>query len=174
MFSILSKTEISLTPFLIHHFETVPNSKKLLDDRWNVAIIGFKTTECIENIVKKGEIASKELTLYPTTYILNPFPNKPWFLRVCSTSLLKTLREKEKLLVTRNFSFSHSVFYPFGKLSAISIKFKIAVCLLFQFGSVQNMSFGKGLMTLRKTILKIIVRKWNKRTMMVLYRSPEY
>ena len=43
----------------------------------------------------------------------NPFPNKPWFLRVCSTSLLKTLWEKDKLLVTSNFSFSHSVFYPF-------------------------------------------------------------
>ena len=46
--------------------------------------------------------------------IFNPFPNKPWFLRVCSTSLLKTLWEKEKLLVTSNFSFSHIVFYPFG------------------------------------------------------------
>ena len=30
--------------------------------------------------------------------ILNPFPNKPWFLRVCSISLLKSLWEKEKLL----------------------------------------------------------------------------
>ena len=30
---------------------------------------------------------------------LNPFPNLPWFLPVCSTSLLKTLWEKEKLLV---------------------------------------------------------------------------
>ena len=38
---------------------------------------------------------------------VNPFPNKPWFLRVCSISLLKTLWEKEKLLVTSNFSFSH-------------------------------------------------------------------
>ena len=47
---------------------------------------------------------------------VNPFPNKPWFLRVCSTSLLKTLWEKEKLLVTSNFSFSHGLFYPFGKL----------------------------------------------------------
>ena len=46
-------------------------------------------------------------------WLLNPFPNKPWFLRVCSTCLLKTLREKEKLLVTSNFSFSHSVFYSF-------------------------------------------------------------
>ena len=31
--------------------------------------------------------------------LLNPFPNKPWFLHVSSTSLLKTLWEKEKLLV---------------------------------------------------------------------------
>ena len=76
---------------------------------------------------------------------VNPFPNKPWFLRVCSTSLLKTLWEKEKLLVTSNFSFSHSVFYPFGELSAIFIKFKIVFCKLFQFGRVENLSFGKGL-----------------------------
>ena len=61
----------------------------------------------------------------------NPFPNKPWFLRVCSTSLLKTLWEKEKLLVTSNFSFSHSVFYPYGELSAIFIKLEIVVCKLF-------------------------------------------
>ena len=45
---------------------------------------------------------------------VNPFPNKPWFLRVCSTSFLKRLRLKEKLLIRSNFSFSHSVFYLFG------------------------------------------------------------
>ena len=66
----------------------------------------------------------------------NPFPNKPWFLRVCSITLLKTLWEKEKLLVTSNFSFSHNVFYPFRELSAIFVKFKIVVCKLFQFGRV--------------------------------------
>ena len=38
---------------------------------------------------------------------VNPFPNKPWFFCVCSTSLLKTLWKKEKLLVSSNFSFSH-------------------------------------------------------------------
>ena len=79
--------------------------------------------------------------------VINPFPNKPWFLRVCCTSLLKTLWEKEKLLVTSNFSFSHSVFYPFRDLSAISIfiEIQIVVCKLFQFGRVQNLLFGKGL-----------------------------
>ena len=66
--------------------------------------------------------------------LLNPFPNKPLFLRVCSTNLLKTMWEKEKFLV--NFSFSHSVFYPFGELSVIFIKFEIVVCQLFQFGRV--------------------------------------
>ena len=35
-----------------------------------------------------------------------------------------------------NFSFSHSVFYQFGELSAIFIKFKIVVCKFFQFGKV--------------------------------------
>ena len=68
----------------------------------------------------------------------NPFPNKPLFLCVCSVILLKTLWEKEKLLVTSNFSFSHSVFYPFGELSAIFIKIKIVVCKLFQLGRVLN------------------------------------
>ena len=54
---------------------------------------------------------------------INLFPlNKPWFSRVCNRSLLKTLSEKDKLLVTSNFSFFHSVFYSFGELSSIFIK----------------------------------------------------
>ena len=68
--------------------------------------------------------------------LLNPFPNKPWFLRVCITGPLKTRWEKEKLLVTSNFSFSRSVFYQFDELSAICVKFNIVVCKLFQFGRV--------------------------------------
>ena len=76
--------------------------------------------------------------------LVNPFPNKPWFLCVCSTSPLKTLTsplktlwEKEKLLITSNFSFSHSVFYPFGELSAIFIKFEIVVFKNFVWKSLK-------------------------------------
>ena len=47
-----------------------------------------------------------------------PFPEQALFLHICCTSLLKTLWNKEKLLVTSNFSFSHSIFYPLGELSA--------------------------------------------------------
>ena len=59
--------------------------------------------------------------------------------------VLKTLWEKEKLLVMSNFSFSHSVFNPFEELSSIFIKFEIVVCKLLQFGKVETFSFGKGL-----------------------------
>ena len=46
---------------------------------------------------------------------VNPFPNKPWFLRVCITSLLKTLLEKEKLLVKSNFLLFHQCFVQGSK-----------------------------------------------------------
>ena len=65
-----------------------------------------------------------------TPIFLSPFPNNPWFLRVCRTILLKTLWEKEKLLIKSNFSFSHRVFYPLGEFSAIFIKFEFVICKL--------------------------------------------
>ena len=76
---------------------------------------------------------------------INSIPNKSLFLHACSTSLLKILWDKEKLLVTCNFSFSHSVSYLFLELSVIFMKFEIVVCKLFQFGRVRNFLFGKGL-----------------------------
>ena len=56
------------------------------------------------------------------------FLKQALLLRVCSTRLWKTLQEKEKCSKQAIFSVSHSVFYPFGKLSSIFIKFKIVVC----------------------------------------------
>ena len=78
----------------------------------------------VENTVGKGEKP------------FNPFPHIDTFWRPWETSLLKTLWEKEKMLVMSNFSFTHCVFYLFKKLSAIFIKFKIVVCSLFEFGPV--------------------------------------
>ena len=69
-------------------------------------------------------------------FIVNPFPNKAWFLYVCCISLLKTLQEKEKLLVTSNFSFSYNVYYPFRALSAFF--YQIENCRL------QTLSVWKG------------------------------
>ena len=58
-------------------------------------------------------------------------------------SLLKTPREKEKVHVTSNFSFSHSVFYPFGELCAIFIKFKMVVCKLSVWKSLKFVVWEK-------------------------------
>ena len=64
-------------------------------------------------------------------YKHKPFPKQALVLRVCSTILLKTLWEKEKLLVTSNFSFSHSVFYQLREISAFFNRYEIAICKLF-------------------------------------------
>ena len=85
--------------------------------------------------LKKGDCVAKGYcNTAKQSSVFNPFTNEPWLLRVCSISLLKTLREKEKLLVTSNFSFSHSVFYLFGEIPAIFIQVKAVVCKPFQFG----------------------------------------
>ena len=73
---------------------------------------------------------SKDLYVSLKHYLVL-FPDKPLFLLVCSTNLLKTLCEKEKLLVKSNFSFSNSVFYLFGEPSSIFIKLRIVICKLF-------------------------------------------
>ena len=74
----------------------------------------------------------------------NSFPNKPWFLHVCSTSLLKTLREKEKLLVTGNFSFSHSVFHRFEELSSFFINLKLLSANSFSLEESKICCLGNG------------------------------
>ena len=83
-----------------------------------------------------AEILSIKIRSNPKIKGINPFPNKPLFSRVYSINLLKTLWEKEKLLVASNFSFSHSIFSPFGEHSAIFIKTEIVICKLFWFGRV--------------------------------------
>ena len=106
-----------------------------------------KVSTCVSlcNLIFTGTTRAFCVNLYQAALTFNPFPNKPLFSHVCSTSLLKTLCEKEKLLVTSNFSFLHSVFNPFRYLYAISIKFEIVVCKLFQFERIRNSPFGKGI-----------------------------
>ena len=98
---------------------------------------------------------------------VNPFPNKPWFSCVCRTSLLKTLWEKEKLLATSNFSFSHSVFYLFGELFVIFIKSEIVVCRLFQSARVFKVVVWE---RVKYKMLKLFTAK--SRLFMTLGKNP--
>ena len=51
---------------LTHHFETIPNSKKLQTTIEMWPLKGFQDTYCIENIVVKGEMAHfEQFHLFP-------------------------------------------------------------------------------------------------------------
>ena len=70
--------------------------------------------------------------------LCSPFPNKPWFLLVCSASLLKIPGGKREIAHNEQFlPFSHSVLYLSEELSVIFIKFEIVICKLFEFGSLK-------------------------------------
>ena len=70
-------------------------------------------------------------------------PNKPWFLHVCSICLLKTRWEKEKLLITSNFSFSQC-FLPIWKTLLFSSKVKMSSADSFSLGQSKIYRLGKG------------------------------
>ena len=81
-----------------------------------------------------------------TPGMFNPFPNNPWFWRVCSTSVLKTEWEKEKLLMPSKFLLFPQCFLPFlENYLPFSSNSKLSSANSFQFGRVQHLSFGKGL-----------------------------
>ena len=101
------------------HFETL--TENIEEDNLKFDENGRKFPTWVENAVDKGEIA---------LWLSRSQTSPGW------TSLLKTLWEKEKLLVTSNFSFSNSVFYPFWELYGIFITFEIGICKLFEFGRV--------------------------------------
>ena len=78
-----------------------------------------------------------------TFWCINPFTNKPWFLRVCGANLLKTLGKAE---IARNeqFLLFPLCFPPVWRTSCHFHQFEIMVCKLFQFGPVQICHLGKG------------------------------
>ena len=104
--------------------------KDFEEDNFEFDENGRKFSIRVESTVGKGEIARYEqFLLFPQCFLMtctadtknpgllwervNPFPNKPWSLRVCRTSLWKMQWEKEQLLVTSNFSLSPCVLYLF-------------------------------------------------------------
>ena len=90
----------------------------------------------VENTMEKGEIAHNEqFFLFPQCFL-------PFWTTFCHF-LFAIL---DNFLP---FPFP-SVFYPFGQLSAIFIKFKIVVCKRFEFGRLKILTFGKGLRVIER------------------------
>ena len=87
-----------------------------------------------------------ETNIISVIICINPFPHNDTFSRPSETSLLKTLWEKEKLLVTSNFSFTHSVFYPVKELALLfSSNSKLPSADCFNLDLSKILSSGNGL-----------------------------
>ena len=102
--------------------------KAFADNKLNIT---QNDVTCRKNRRKHGGKGVSVASLFTTpTFLLTHSQTSPGFYVSASTSLLKTLLEKEKLLVWSNFSFFlfHSVFYLFGDLSAIYDKLEIIIC----------------------------------------------
>ena len=94
----------------------------------------------VKSLKAKGGTDCGYKSMHQFLTFQHPFLKQALFLPVCCSSLLKTLWKNKKLQVTSSFSFSHSVFYLFNELSAISKnkKHEIVVCKFCRFGRVYN------------------------------------
>ena len=89
---------------------------------------GLRSRDCVvKNLQSKKHCGKRRKCLLPAFYpifhnvikgfyrrLVNPFPNKRGFKVSAGQVFWKHREKKKKLLVTSNFSFSHSVFCPFG------------------------------------------------------------
>ena len=82
----------------------------------------FKLSSAISSSLEESKICRLGKGFKMQNKTIHLFKTKPWFLCVCSTSLLKTPWKKDKLLITSNFSFTHYVFYLSEEHFAIFIK----------------------------------------------------
>ena len=102
---------------------------------------------------------------------LQPFPKQALVFTCLQYKSLKAPREKEKLLIMSNFSFSHGVFYH-----TFRFFHQILYCCLqiFQFEKVENLPFGKGLT--RNVIQngKVIMLKWKSESLGLAYHFVQW
>ena len=112
MFTLLLKTEIIILNccLLMSHRE-ITHINAALVDLFPMEVNPFLHIYSSKHIEEKSFrkalwkrvklLKMSNFTFSPQHFLcnlyLNPIPIKPWFLRVCSTSPLKTLWEKEKL-----------------------------------------------------------------------------
>ena len=85
--------------------------------------------------------------------------------------LLKTLREKEKMVVTSIFSISHSIFYPSQNRCQFFKRIYFVVCKCFELQSVKILAFGKELRLYKFNVIISITCKLTVDTRKILLRN---
>ena len=82
----------------------------------------------------KSGLCTKEFNDWLIVWCLTLSQTSPGFYVSAVQVFRKHWGKRRNCSLWAIFSFFHSVFYPFGELFSIFIKFKIVVCKLFQFG----------------------------------------
>ena len=86
------------------------------------------------------KVSNSTALFQPFLFLTHSLQKGPDFY-VSAVYVSKTMWEKEKLLVTSNFSFFSQCFLSFfEEIPAIFIKLKIVVCKLIQFGRVYRVN----------------------------------
>ena len=125
------------------------NCKAAADNNLNVPELIISVCERAINIVRKGQNAGFQyfLPFFQNSWLsgaLNPFPKKPWFFRVCCTSLLKTLWEKKKLFLTRISPFPTVFSTHLENFVPFFIKFELLSSNSFSLEESKICLLGKG------------------------------
>ena len=84
------------------------------------------------NDTKWNSKTGQPITFYTVYFVtFNSFPIKPWFVTSLQCKSFENAVGKGKLLVTSNFSSSHSVFYRLGDIlfSPVCPYAHVAICL---------------------------------------------
>ena len=79
-----------------------------------------------------------------TCYLLNPFRNKPWFLHVYITSLLKTVWETKKLMLVKISPFPAVFSTRLGNFVQFLSNFKLSSANFFSLEQFKICHLGKG------------------------------
>ena len=94
--------------------------------RWFLPLTVINPRKAVSGFGKKSCVST----------CFSSIPQNPDFERPWQWNLLKILWEKEKMLVTSIFSFSHNIFYHLETNLIFFSHFYIVVCICFQFGPV--------------------------------------
>ena len=99
-------------------WNVLPKDSQWIQWRSNPGPLDYESnispSHLLVNILAFSSLPTMYSALSKTEITINQFPHNDTFWHHWETNLLKTLWEKEKLLIISNFSFSHSVFYRFG------------------------------------------------------------
>ena len=75
---------------------------------------------------------------------------------------MEALREKEKMLVTSIFSFSHNVFYPRKTNLKFLVTFDLSPTNAFNLDMANILLFGKGIKQCKEILLCHALVKWER------------